>query len=133
MESIDRLIKVTKEKNNSPEKIESSYMDLMESLVRHLAVISVAAYKNHGSKDKRINNEIIRQLPLPSFGSWKNILIMLASSKNELFPELFFDNFLTVLKKKKIDNADINLAFSLVEQLVEFATSEQKVFEFNKN
>ncbi len=103
------------------EKAHKAAMDLAEALLRHLAVVAVAAYRHAGHRDPRCNQAIAKNLPWPSMGSWKNILDVLANSDEAHFPAGFHGSFLAPLKSKRKTNADIERANGVGQLMLRYA------------
>lgn len=123
--SLFHLVDALEKSRESTAKTEALYMDLMESVVRHLAVVAIAAYRNNGCRNDKINREISKQLPLPTFGSWKNIIQLLTGSNKSEFPEGFHNGFLAILATKPKEPS-ISIAYAKILQLIDLVTSEKK-------
>jgi serine/threonine protein kinase len=104
------------------DNVHSMVMNLVESVIRLVAIIAITAYRYNGCKNVNSNKLVGNQLPWPSMGSWKNIISsLLAVSEND-FPPQFKTSFLTPLGLK-IKNDDVSLAFGLLKNVVEYASN----------
>jgi hypothetical protein len=101
-----------------PRDAHSLALDLVESMLRHYAVVAIAAYRHAGARDLKINRILSEQLPRPSMGSWKNFLQILAAADKELFPEQFQGKFLAPLTRK-VSNTDISSAYAELRKLAD--------------
>lgn len=107
-------------------------MDLIDSMLRHLAVVAISSYLHAGAKNQKINKIVAQQLPWPTMGSWKNFLQSLASSDKDFFPYSFFDAFLAPLKKK-VKNPALSGAYGFATQMIEYGKSgDEKDFDSNR-
>ena len=80
---------ITKAKSTTdPREAHALALDLVESMLRHYAVVAIAAYRHAGACNQTINQTIVKQLERPSMGSWKNFLQMLAHTDKDLFPAI---------------------------------------------
>jgi adenylate cyclase len=115
--TLQKLLQKAKQISD-PRDAHALALDLVESMLRHYAVVAIAAYRHSGARDPKINRILSEQLPRPSMGSWKNFLQMLAHADPHLFPEQFWDKFLQPLTKK-ISNPDISAAYSGLRKLAD--------------
>jgi adenylate cyclase len=115
--TLQKLLQKSKEVTASHDA-HALALDLVESMLRHYAVVAIAAYRHSGARDPKINRILFEQLPRPSMGSWKNFLQMLAHADPHLFPEQFWDKFLAPLTKK-ISNPDISAAYAGLKKLAD--------------
>jgi adenylate cyclase len=122
--TLQKLLQKSKQVTD-PRDVHALALDLVESMLRHYAVVAIAAYRHAGARDSKINRILSEQLPRPSMGSWKNFLQMLAAVDKEQFPEHFHEKFLAPLTKR-LSYPDITSAFggvkNLVEQMSEFTS-----------
>ncbi|MDP2983961.1 MAG: hypothetical protein Q8O92_11620 [Candidatus Latescibacter sp.] len=101
-----------------PRDAHALALDLVESMLRHYAVVAIAAYRHAGARDQKVNRILSEQLPRPSMGSWKNFLQMLTASDKTLFPDGFREKFLAPLTKK-VSHPDISPAYSGLRKLAD--------------
>jgi TolB-like protein len=123
--TLQKLLQKAKQVSD-PRDAHALALDLVESMLRHYAVVAIAAYRHAGAKDSKLNRMLSEQLPRPSMGSWKNFLQVLAHADPHLFPEQFWDKFLQPLTKK-ISNPDISAAYAILKKLADqdvFASHE---------
>ena len=112
-------------RERNQERLHNTAMDLAESLLRHLAVLAICAYKAEGKRNRVCDQILARELPWPSMGSWKNFLDVLAGAQPEYFPDNFHKKFLTPLKRK-LKNPAIKEAYDLARRVVEYAATPDR-------
>jgi adenylate cyclase len=123
--TLQKLLQKAKQISD-PRDAHALALDLIESMLRHNAVVAIAAYRHAGARDPKINRILAEQLPRPTMGSWKNFLQMLAHADLKLFPEQFWEKFLQPLTKK-VSNPDISAAYAGLKKLADqdvFASHE---------
>jgi TolB-like protein len=112
---------------SDPRDLHALALDLIESMLRHYAVVSIAAYRHAGARDPKVNRILSEQLPRPSMGSWKNFLQLLVHADSNLFPEQFWEKFLQPLSKKT-SLPDITTAYAGLRRL-----ADQDVFSSHES
>jgi hypothetical protein len=122
--TLHKLIQKSKQVTD-PRDAHALALDLVESMLRHYAVVAIAAYRHAGAKDQKINRILSEQLPRPSMGSWKNFLQMLAAANKELFPEDFREKFLGPFNRKVKEPA-VSLACQGLRELVDRESMVEK-------
>jgi hypothetical protein len=75
--TLQKLLQKSKEVS-VPHDAHALALDLIESMLRHYAVVVIAAYWHAGALDTKVNRILSEQLLRPSMWSWKNFLQMLA-------------------------------------------------------
>ena len=105
-------------------------MNLIESMLRIIALIAIVGYRHQGSKDLKCNRIIGNQLPWPSMGTWKNILSILSATPEDHFPDQFHKHFVNLLKQKMKDPA-ISNAFGYFRNVVEYASTKDDALLLN--
>jgi hypothetical protein len=124
--TLQKLLQKSKQVSD-PRDAHALALDLVESMLRHYAVVAIAAYRHGGAKDPKVNRILSEQLPRPSMGSWKNFLHVLAAADKDFFPEQFKEKFLSPLTKK-ISNLDISSAYAGLRRL-----ADQDVFSSHES
>ncbi len=87
-----------------PHECHDTMVDLVESMLRHLAVVAITAYRHSAVRVGRYDAAIAKQLPWPSMGSWKNFLQMFGRAEERHFPEHFHREFLRPLTVRLEDD-----------------------------
>lgn len=126
--TLQKLLQKSKQVSD-PRDAHALALDLVESMLRHYAVVAIAAYRHAGARDAKVNRILSEQLPRPSMGSWKNFLQVLAATDKELFPVQFREKFLGPLTRK-VSNPDISAAYAGLRKLADqdvFAAPESPV------
>ncbi|MFC1895359.1 serine/threonine-protein kinase [Thermodesulfobacteriota bacterium] len=132
--SLKNLVQIAKNiPDDQVQDIHAIAMDLINSMVRHFAVVAIAAYRHAGARDETVNEMIARKLPWPSDGSWKNILQKLAKADKTLFPDNFSEIFLAPLSKNANSPA-LSATHGFANRMLEYAASgDEKVLEIRKD
>ena len=120
--TLEKLVTKAREGSLDELRMHALALDLVESMLRHYAVVAIAAYRHAGAHDPKVNRILSEQLPRPSMGSWKNFLQVLAATDKELFPEHFHEKFLGPLTRK-VSHTDISPAYAGLRRL-----ADQNVF-----
>lgn len=130
--SLKKLVNIAKDISDTRKSHDVS-MDLTESLLRHVAVVSIAAYRHSGAKDKTLNRAIPEQLPRVSMGSWVNFIGQLSATNRDYFPDGFYESFLAPLKSKMSDS-NVSLAYSgIMTCLSHLESQDDKPVNFEGN
>lgn len=117
MISTVRTIAEQLEKEDDLHNAHGLIMNLVESILRHLATVAVAAYRASGCRDQGANKLIATELPWPSMGSWENFLAKLAATSPELLPTGFHGRFLAQLRET-IGDVEIQKVCAGLENLL---------------
>jgi TolB-like protein/tetratricopeptide (TPR) repeat protein len=115
--TLQKLLQKSKQVTD-PRDTHALALDLVESMLRHYAVVAIAAYRHAGAKDPKVNRILSEQLPRPSMGSWKNFLQVLAAAEKDYFPEQFWEKFLHPLTIK-VSHPDIAAAYDGLRKLTD--------------
>jgi hypothetical protein len=62
--TLQKLLQKAKQVSD-PRDTHALALDLVESMLRHYAVVAIAAYRHAGAKDPKVNRIFSEQLPRP--------------------------------------------------------------------
>ena len=111
------------ERADSDEQRHNAAMDLVESLLRHLAVVAIAVYRHSESRNRGVDRLLATRLHWPSMGCWATFVRAISRLDPDRLPSGFHASFLAPLAHKSRDEA-LSRAYRAILAIVETASSQ---------
>ena len=118
---LDRL-----QQASSDDGRHNAVMDLVESLLRHVAVVAIAVYQQSGTRDRGVDRLLSTRLHWPSMGSWAGFVRAITALGEDKLPDGFHSGFLAPLKRKS-GNEAVGRAGRAAQAIVDAASSRDGV------